>query len=81
MPNKKRSPKTKKTPRIAAWCRSAFRFNVLYSSNFDGTSHIQGLPCGRFQPTASPRRIAPYHQARLTGQGIQEQVFDFAVYS
>ena len=53
-----------KTPRIAAWCRPAFRFNVLYSSNFDGTSRIRGLPRGRFQPTA-PLRARPLPSLRL----------------
>jgi hypothetical protein len=70
----------KKTPRIAAWCRLAFLFNDSYSSNCVGIFRIRGLPRGRFQPTTHPRMIDPYRGPCLIKEGIQEQVFDFAVY-
>jgi len=37
----------------------------LYSSNFDGRCRIQGLPCGRFQPTAPLARIDSYRRPPL----------------
>ena len=59
-------PVIKKTPRIAAWCHSAFLFNVSCSSNSDGIFRIRGLPRGRFQPTTSLAGFASYHLEVLT---------------
>ena len=65
----------KKTPGIAAWCHLAFRFCGLSSSNFAGTYRIDGLPCGRFQPTAHPRMIIPYRRSRLSGSEFRNKFF------
>ena len=68
----------KKTPGIAAWCRLAFRVNVLFGSKLTGhfvfEVYLAGDPN---QPR--PCGFAPYRRPRLRG-GIREQAFRSAVY-
>ena len=66
-------PVIKKTPRIAAWCHSAFLFNVSCSSNFDGIFRIRGLPRGRFQPTTSLAGFVSYHHEVLTFKAFRDK--------
>ena len=49
-----------------------FRFNVFFNSSRRECS-IQGLPCGRFQPTASLAGLAPYLFFRLTGMAFRRK--------